>query len=257
MPYLYGLLEADPRTASMSELTSIAGTTGQVSVDRCGDLSVIHGPHDGAEMLPRRRLLLSHARVLETAMVLGTVLPMRFGMTCESLAELGDLVSANRAVIRGAIDRLRGQVEIGVRVAAPEDDALSEALSANPAVAAARARLAQQGGAGHFAKVEFGRALGEAVAVRRKAAQKALLADLVPRSSGHVLKAPESDFEALRAEFLIDAEQLAGFLEYLERAVAKLDFAGPGRCGVRVVGPGPAFHFVDLSLVTSDAQAAA
>ncbi|MEO0915904.1 MAG: hypothetical protein AAFY31_02825, partial [Pseudomonadota bacterium] len=50
------------------------------------------------------------------------------------------------------------------------------------------------------------------------------------------------------AEFLIEKTRLQEVTDWLEHAVSQLDFAAPHPCRARIVGPSPAFHFVDLSL---------
>lgn len=182
------------------------------------------------------------------AMRLGTVLPMRFGMTCQNVEEFWKTAEGARAEIGAGLERVEGRAEVGVRVSVAEAAALEATVQANPTLAAERDHLARRGHDAHFAKVEFGRGLGEAVAARRKSAQKDLLERVRPLSVDHVVKAPETDFEALRAEFLIEKNDLPAFSEVLDRSSANLEFAGGGQTAVRIVGPGPAFHFVDLAL---------
>ena len=258
MIYLYGLIELREGALAMPEgLTRLPGVTGPVSVTDCAGLGLIHGAHDGAEILPRRRLLLAHAKVLEASMGAGAVLPMRFGMTSSSTDEVARLIGRSRDAIRAAFARVRGHVELGVRVTAAEDDALRAALSASPELAAAHARLAAGRAGDHFAKVDFGRALGELVGRRRQLAQKQLLAALKGHAASHVLKAPETDFEVLRAEFLVPETGLQTFSDALEDTVAALGFTAEGDCTAQIIGPGPAFHFVNISLASDPAEAAA
>ncbi|MEO0918699.1 MAG: GvpL/GvpF family gas vesicle protein, partial [Pseudomonadota bacterium] len=198
--YLYGILQPGEGADAGDLMTGIQGVTGAVSIHPVSAMVLIYGDHDGSEILPRRRLMLAHARVLETATEAGTVLPMRFGMTCASVKEFAALAQDAGSRIRETLDRVRGHVEIGVRVDAPEEAALEAALAQSPKLAAERDRLTKGQGAAHFDKVAFGRALGDAVAERRSAAQKSLLSGLTPLCADHVLKAPETDFEPLRAE---------------------------------------------------------
>lgn len=250
MIYLYGIMSPDGTAHSTSALAGMAGVTGQVALASCGDRVLIFSPHDGGEILPRRKLLLSHARVLEAAMEAGTVLPMRFGMTCQSVDEFCRLVETAHKEIKTGIDRLSGCAEVGVRVFVEETEALEAAVSAVPALKDKRDRLARAGNEAHFAKVEFGRFLGDTLAARRKKAQSVLLETLRPLCVDHVLKAPETDFEALRAEFLVRNGQMSEFSKTLSDVTADLEFAGTGEATARLVGPGPAFHFVDLALDT-------
>lgn len=243
MLYLYGLLdpESDP-----GALTEMEGVGGRVSVAPCGKLCLIHGWSEEEEILPRRRDLLAHARVLEAAMAFGTVLPMRFGMVSPSAADIHERIACRADQVDQALDHLRGRVELGIRITAPEEAALSATLAREPSLRQARQRLAT--GADHFQKIEFGRKLGEAMARHRAEGQKQALAQLAPMVVDHVLRAPESDAEVLRAEVLVDRAHIEDFSTGLEGLCADLTFAGPTPCDGRIIGPGPAFSFVKLVL---------
>src|SRR6056297_3354807 len=117
----------------------------------------------GRISLPRRKLLLSHARVLEAAMSFGTVLPMRFGMTCPSVAAFSALVCDAGERIDAAFDRIEGRIEVGARVSVSDTAALEAAMAKSAQLQARRDALALKGREAHFAKVDFGRDLGEAV----------------------------------------------------------------------------------------------
>lgn len=257
MIYLYGLLASDADMLPVDAFSCCDGVTGDVAVEPCAGHFLICGKHDGSEILPRRRLLLSHARVLEHAMECGTVLPMRFGMTCGSVLEFEKLVQGQTDAVKSALARLDGCVEIGVRVSGAEEAVLGRTLEVTPALLTERNRLRRTGARDHFAKAEFGRTLAEGVSERRGRAQKILLERLVAYAVDHVLKAPETEFEALRAEFLIAENRLDAFTTLLEETVVALDFAGAGGCSAHLVGPGPGFHFVDLNLAIDRAEAAA
>ena len=257
MIYVYGLVQAHGGGLQAFAPSDLEGVTGAVSIGACDGHMLIYGQHDGSEILARRRSLLAHARILEAAMSMGTVLPMRFGMTCRSVEAFEALVRRNCDGIAAALDRLRDRVEVGLRISAEDAPALEAALAASPRLSALRASLAASGAAAHFKEVEFGRALGELIAARRKTAQSQLLERLVPAAAAHVLKAPESDFEVLRAEFLVGHARLAAFTDLVEQCVGELNFAGGGEFQTQLVGPGPAFHFTDLALSPTDAEEAA
>ena len=257
MIYLYCVLEPERKDTPPRIPEGLDGVTGAVSAVRCGERFLVYGAHDGEEILPRRRLLLSHARVLEQAMETGTVLPMRFGMTCGSIEEVEGMLDARRGDIETAFDRIRGHVEVGVRAAAPEGAALEAALAHDPVLRSQRNALMTRTRHDHFATAEFGRALSEAVAARRDLAQQAMLEHLLPSAVDHIVKSPETDFEVLRAEFLIQRSEYEVFAARVEEAVDTLGFAGPNGCSAQLVGPGPAFHFVVLNLAEPGTEEAA
>lgn len=254
MIYLYGLLR--PTCPDLPAAGLGPGVTGPVRIATAAGIPVIHGPPPEGELLPRRKLLLTHARVLESAMDLGTVLPMRFGMTCGSLPEIGALLDARRDAVEDEFRRLSDHVQFGLRIDAPEALALARTLDGQPALVAEHRRLQALGPGAQFQKAEFGRRLGEALAGRRSRAQAAALGLLVPLATEHALLAPETDTQALRAEFLVPRHAIDSFTRRAEAATDACTLAGPGSATARLVGPGPAYHFTRLALTPAETPAA-
>lgn len=245
MIYLYGLIdcEAPPQTEHL------AGVTGPVTATRLARGWLIHGPADSDDILPKRRHLLAHARVLENLMPEGTVLPMRFGLFADSVAQFAEVITEGAEGIAAQFDRLAGRVEIGLRIAFPRDAALSAALVADPGLHREHERLSRLARPPHFAVAEFGRRLAEALDARRGAVQRRIVAALRDQWEDHVLKTPGSDVEVLHAECLVAAAGTDRIGQLAQAtAQAARDFAGGAEPVVRLVGPAPPFHFVRLSL---------
>ena len=249
MIYLYGLLEpgsADPGAA----LEGAEGVTGPVAVADLGSALVVHGPSDSHEILPRRRHLLAHARVLEALSGTGALLPMRFGMVGQDLGELAGILARQHAEIREQFDAVRGCAEYGIRVAFPRPAALSALIATDADLAAERARIAEGKGARRMEAADFGRRLADRLDRRRALAQKAILAQLSDEFAGHVLRAPEEDVQVLALDALVPnghAEELAARIEAVARGSG---FAPDAEPEVRLVGPSPAYSFVRLVLDT-------
>lgn len=254
MIYLYGLLEPGP--ALPEALEELAGVTGPTALAVLPEGVLIHGPHDGSEILPKRQRLLAHARVLETAAWFGTVLPMRFGMTAADPAEVADLLAGRRAEVAAAFGQIRGRVELGLRVGYPREAALQAVLAAAPDLAAEHGRLLAAPKGDPFARAEFGRRLAERLDARRAATQRALVRQLGRFWVAHRLRTPDSDVQVLSADVLLPEESQQAFAAALEAAVAGCGFAPGAEPEIRVVGPAPAFTFVSLSLGAPRSEAA-
>lgn len=250
MIYLYGLLEPGAR----AETADLTGVTGPVVFTDLGPAVLAHGAPAAPDILPKRRHLLAHARVLETLAWSGTVLPMRFGMTC-SLDEVAATVAAEAQAIATQFARLRGHVEYGIRIRLSREEALAAALVEIPALAAERDRLLSYR-PGHPAVADFGRRLAELLDRRRATAQRALLARLAPLLADHVLRVPDSDVEVLAIDALVPETAVAGLAEALDAAARAIDFAPGAEPEIRLVGPGPAYSFVRLTLGTAGREAA-
>ena len=252
MIYLYGLTDTQP---SADRLAELRGVTGPVEAAPSQFGWLIFGPFDGDELLPKRRHLLAHTRVLETVGQDATVLPMRFGMQANSADEFSALASDHVAEIMSTFDRLRGQVELGLRVDFPRDAALDATLDADPALAKVHASLVKLKQAPHFEAAAFGQKLADGLDRRRADTQRILLDHLRPHLTEFAVKAPESDVQVLAIDVLVPATSQTDLAEVLGNAVrAVSDFAPGAEAAIRIIGPVPPFTFVNLTL--SPAKAA-
>lgn len=255
MLYLYGLIEPDERGNCIPDQIPV-GVTGAVQIQEVTEGLLVFGADADDDILPKRRNLLAHTRVLEAFNPGNTLLPMRFGMTSPSMERVTDVLAAQRAEVAAAFDAIRGAVELGLRVSFPKDAALSQTLVDHPDLAAERARLAAFSKPPHFETAEFGRRLGEALDRRRQQAQKAVVSALSDRLRRYVLRAPEDDAQVLALDVLVETDQQDRLAAELSKAVEGLRFAPSAEPWIRVVGPIPPYSFVQLNLGEADRDAA-
>jgi hypothetical protein len=101
MPYVYAVTET---------------ANGAGHAVRCGRLAAIVG--EGPDVLqPDERSLRHHEAVVEAAMRHGPVLPMRFGSVVDDVEAL---LRSREDEFSAALERVRGCVELGVRVSEPD-----------------------------------------------------------------------------------------------------------------------------------------
>lgn len=256
MIYLYGLAEAAP-AAVLPPLDGTMGLQSALEVDRIGDWSLIHSAQDDAVIAPKRRLMLAHTKVLERMLPVAPVLPARFGLVATSLKDAARLIEAQDMQIRDAFDRIRGCVELGVRVSFDRQPALVATLDAEPTLRRERDALSKRGAEAQYAMAEFGGRLAEQLDRRRGVAQSTLMKVLRPLVRDHVLRAPDNDTQVLRAEFLMEREAQDAFLNTLQDAVSNLPFAPDGHPEIQIIGPAPFYHFVHLHLTNPQDEVAA
>ncbi|MEM9342705.1 MAG: GvpL/GvpF family gas vesicle protein [Pseudomonadota bacterium] len=244
MIYLYGLTNAPDASA----LDTLEGVTGPVQTTALeSGPTLIHSPHDGAEVRAKRKALLAHARVLETALTSGTVLPMRFGLVARDLDEVAELVAAKSATIDEHFDRLSGLIELGLRVTFDTQQALQYQLSRDSALAAQRAALAKAR-SDHMAQAEFGRRLGDALDRHRTDCQRALLTALRPHVSDLVVRTPEAEAQLLAADILIPADAQDDIAQRVDTLARDTGFLPEAEPQIRLVGPVPPYNFVRFDL---------
>lgn len=128
MNYLYAIVD-QPRAAPEG-----AGLDGSpLRVVAGGRLAAIVSDRGDAQIEVSEEALWSHERVVEGLMGEGTVLPMRFGSVLADDAAVEAMLSERQEELTGALDRVSGAVELGVRAAwDPEAAAAEDAADPAP-----------------------------------------------------------------------------------------------------------------------------
>ena len=88
---------------------------------RSDGLAAVYTRHRSHTPQVSRAEVLAHERVLEAVMKRGPVLPLRFGTQLESEKELEEVLRERRDALLSALERLRGRVEMGLRVLGGSD----------------------------------------------------------------------------------------------------------------------------------------
>jgi hypothetical protein len=255
MMYLYGLLaqDAPPDTGVLAGLDGVTGPARSLPT-AAGHL--ILGDVPEARILPRRKHLLAHARVLERCMRFGPLLPMRFGMVVDDSDGILAMLEAARPTLQRQFELVAGHAEFGLKVALPRQEALEATLAAEPALAAERRRLAETARPPHLAAADFGRRLAEALDRRRGVAQKAITAAIAPRCRAHVLATPEEDVQVLHLHALLPPDEAEDLAARAQEAAADSGFAPGATPRVRLVGPVPPFNFTRVAIGSPRSEAA-
>lgn len=111
--YAYGICDADtvmppPRGHGLGGA--------KLRVLRSHRLAAIYSRHRSLRARPEPRQVLVHERVVEQMMTRGAVLPLRFGTELQSERDLAVRLEQRADELSGALDRIRGRVELGLRV---------------------------------------------------------------------------------------------------------------------------------------------
>lgn len=210
-----------------------------------GATALVSRIDDGGELMLGRDDLTAHARVLEEALELGPVLPMRAGIALADEAEVrARLLEAHGEELRNALQRFEGRFQVGVRVVYEEAALMRDALSLDPQIA--RLRNAVKGlpeDATYPQRIRLGELVSEAVERIREADSSALVELLSQVSEDVEVSPPAHERVALNAAFLLERTRSAEFDQVLE-AFAE---GQAGRLRVRCIGPLPPHSFVELA----------
>ena len=173
-----------------------------------GDLAAVCAPAGDIAVSPDA--LWRHEAVVEALMEERDVLPVRYGTRFDDEDTAARAVSARRADLMAALDRVRGAVELSLRVIDPDERAPS-------------------GGAGYLRarrdREEASRAIHEPLAAAARAAAE------------RPARAPS---ELLRAAYLVDRDAVGAVTKLVEQ----LQDANP-RLRLLCTGPWPAYSFAE------------
>ena len=111
MIYAYGICEPE---AAAPRRRGLGGATLR-TLERDG-LAAVYSRHRSLRPRPSPELVLVHERVVEAILARGPVLPLRFGTQLEDEERLAAALAERREELMHALERVRGHVELGLRV---------------------------------------------------------------------------------------------------------------------------------------------
>jgi hypothetical protein len=190
---------------------------GSLKAVAVGPLAAVCAPAGSGELSPEA--LWRHEEVVEALMEDRDLLPVRYGTRLEDESAAARAVAERRQDLAAALDRVRGAVELAVRVVADEprpDDGPDAGTGAQYLRSKARSAAERE------------------TAMRTLHDPLAILARASRRTS------PRSPDELLRAAYLVDRPAIDRFT----RLVARLQEANPG-LRLLCTGPWPPYSFVE------------
>ena len=216
MIYAYGICERASATRLPPRRGLGRATLRALATD---GLAAIFTRHRSFRPSMSRGMVLAHERVVEAMMDRGAVLPLRFGTQLEGEDALAAVLTERRDELLGALERVRGKVELGLRVIPQPgaDRELGARQLSGRSYILARAR-------------EHRRRERAAVEVHRP------LAELAAAST---LRAHPMPPALLVAAYLVDAERVDEF----RASAAEFEHHAAG-AQVVVTGPWPPYNFV-------------
>jgi hypothetical protein len=208
-----------------------------------GDLAVVVSEID-AEARVRRDDLLAHARVLETLVEGGTVLPMRFGTIVENDQEAAyNIIESGKTGLTSLLESLDGHVQLTVKAYHQEDEALKDLLGQRPEIRSLRDQAAS-GPASYQSQVQLGEAVAVALDELANADAAMLNEELSGLAERIVLQDVSGGNQVLDAALLVKRAARTR----TDEGIARLSQTLPDRLRLRYIGPQPPYSFVDTEL---------
>jgi hypothetical protein len=228
--YVYGL------TTSGRAVGGRGVADAPVSTVEHGELAAIVSHVGDDRIRAKRRDLLRHSDVLQSAFASGPVVPLRFGTVFESEEAVVDgFLGARYEELVGLLQWVEGLVELRVRATFREQELLAEIVAGDPAIAALR-------NAPDTNPIALGEAVARAVAAERAAAADEIVETLAAQARDVQVDEPREELEVVRASFLVLSRDTKAF----EEAAAGHARRQRDRMTIELIGPMPPHSFVAL-----------
>ncbi len=240
--YLYAIVDGGVDRQSLG----FAGIDG-ADVYTVGDdrIAAIVSDSPDRKVRPERRRLAAHHEVLRRLMSGHTVLPMTFGLIADGPESVRRIIRLNREVFSEQLGRLRGKVEMGLRVTWDVANIFEYTLGVHPELAAYRDQIFRGGRQpSQDEKIELGRSFDRLLNADRQACVDRVSHVLGPRASEIVVNKPRDEREVMNLACLVKRDRLKDFETGVVEAARGFnnDFAFDFN------GPWPPHNFVEVEL---------
>jgi gas vesicle protein GvpL/GvpF len=244
--YLYGLI----RTAEDKDYGCIGlgchGEPGRVSTVRADSVAAVVSEYEAREkVLPLRKNLDPHHKVIREVMKTTTIIPMTFGHVANSEAEVVRALHRNRADIRAQLDRVDGKVEMSLKVKWDVDNVFEYFVATDQDLAALRDQIFGRSRAPSQAeKIQLGRVFEERLDREREEQTDLVVEEFRTLFSDVKINPPKSEKGVMDIAFLVERERLKTF----EERVYQVAGTFPAQYLFDYGGPWAPFNFAELNL---------
>lgn len=237
--WIYGVVPA------ATELTQLQDDGAEVWIVESGDLGAIVGPVPRNDPRATRDQALAHSRVLEAAVAEVPVIPFRFGMMAPGDDEevRRDLLDAYHDQLAPLLEQLKGVVQMTLKVDYDENVLLREILGSEPEIQRLRDAVRElPEEAARNERIRLGELISTAVEMRRQRDGAEIVRALEPEATAAAADQLEREYMVLNEAFLIERDRRQEF----EQAVESVAGRHADRMRFRLLGPMPAYNFIDL-----------
>lgn len=199
-----------------------------------GEIAALASTTAEAEVMPSRANLLRHTGVLDSALGMTTVLPMRFGMVVpDGDALVTSFLDPEQDTLLETIDRLDGHVEMRLRGRYVEEAVLRVVLASDRRAQRLRGREGMQ------ARMELGERMVEGIEALRDRHLELIVGTLGSHAAGVAPTPVAEPLDAFAVSFLVDRAEMETFDQEVEEIASALDPI----VEVELIGPLPPFSF--------------
>ncbi len=240
--YLYAIIDGGADRTPLG-LSGMDGAEVYTLSD--GQVSAVVSDLLDRKVRPERRRLAAHHQVLKHLMGDWTVLPMAFGLIADGPEAVRRILRLNHKAFADQINRVRGKVELGLRVSWDVSNIFEYALTVHPELAALRDQIFRGGREpSQDDKIELGRTFDQTINDDREAHIERVTRALQPRCAEIVNNKPRNEREVMNLACLVDRDRVKDF----EVAVIEAARAFDNHFAFDFNGPWPPHNFVEIEL---------
>ena len=251
--YLYGLIRATTDRDFGAVGLPVLGAPAPVRTVRVGDIGAVISDYPTKErLLPLRRNLEPHNRIIRDIMADTTIIPMAFGQVARNEGEVVKALRGNLSAIDTELRRLDGKVEMTLRVLLDVPNIFEYLLTEDRVLALARdGMFGRSSPPTQGEKINLGKMFEERLSVARRRDTNRLLALFRPQVAEVKENEPKDEKMVAHLSFLVRRELLKAFEEKLFQAASGF----PDAYVFDYNGPWAPFSFVEIDLQLDSAQA--
>jgi len=240
--YVYAVCRADADVPTR-DLATVGPARSRLHKVVHRHIAAIVSPYDGDWVPASRANLRAHTAVVDEAAARGAAVPVRFGVVMpDEGAVREDLLRPNAASLSRLLHRFEHVKEFRLQASYHDDVVIREAASADRTV---RRMLHPAGAAsrsGYHDQIALGEAVAAAVEDIQRRDEVELLRHLAAVTEDNRVLPVDPAVDAFGAAFLVADRERAAF----ERTVDEIATANAKRMQFHLVGPLPAWDFVEL-----------
>jgi hypothetical protein len=190
-----------------------------------------------------RENVLSHERVNETVMRDHTVIPMSFGTIFKTREDTVELLRSAYDAFGDVLSKMQNKLEFGLKILWERDPIIREIEEDDDDIRRLKDEIGSQKGSTYFARMQYGRAIDQALQARSERYVSDILERLRDVSVASRINRPIGDKMIMNAAFLISRDQETAFDSRVKAIAAEHD-----KLTFKYTGPWPPYNFVNIRL---------
>ena len=242
--YIYAIADAAELPEAELDASGLEGA--QVELLSSGTVSACVSELRKRRVRPDRRSLSAHMGVTRRLMERATVLPVSFGVVAKTRADVRELLARNSESFVEQLARVRGKVEMGLRVLWDVPNVFEYFVNTRADLRAARDTIGDIRAANRDDMIELGRFFEQVLGEERERYVEQVVAVLAAHEIPHARGKVRNERDVMNLACLVARDELEGF----DRAVGEAASGFDNNFTFDVSGPWAPASFVDVTLET-------